>query len=44
MVYEDHAALPGSNELHLDSIMQRCAAELKLQHEVHLRAKKRTAC
>lgn len=32
--------LPGSMKLHLYSAVQRRAAELKLQHEVHLQATK----
>lgn len=36
--------LPGSIKLHLHSTVQRCAAELKLQHEVNLQTKERTAC
>lgn len=36
--------LPGSIELHLDSTVQRRAAELKLQHKVNLQTKKRIVC
>lgn len=32
--------LPGSMKFHLNSVVQGCAAELKLQHEVNLQTKK----
>lgn len=40
LCYTAVSELPGSIELHKDSTLQRCAAELKLQHEVHLHAKR----
>lgn len=33
--------LPGSVKLHQNSALQRCAAELKLQHEVNLQTPKK---
>lgn len=36
------SGLPGSSELHLHSVVQRRAAELKFQHEVNLKTQKKS--